>query len=194
MDKHTQRARSAHWRGSGFTLIELMVVVGLISIFSVMAINSLPFLESDVKSRRARNTFAAMVREARGRALANRAYVAIEISAAGNGFVRMCEKKCAFESTSSGDSSKCVTGGGTCSIGGSGGWTAIKRFNYNSQDSNSEYFHVKILSVPGTGVIVFNPRGRMEAGTAGQYVFVAGRTNERRSVVSLSANGMVEVR
>ena len=193
MRQQLRQRLQAHHRPGGFTLIELMVVCALIGIFSVMAITSLPFLESDTKSRRSRNMFAAMVREARGRALANRAYVALEISTAGNGFIRMCEKKCAFESSTSADASKCLIGGGTCTIGGSGGWTAIKRMNFNSQDSNSEFFHVKILSVAGN-TIIFNPRGRMEAGTPGQYDFVAGRTDERRSVVGLSANGMVEVR
>lgn len=190
------RLRQHIRRPGGFTLIELMVVVALIGIFSVMAITSLPFLESDTKSRRARNVFAAMVREARGRALANRAYVALEISTTGNGFIRMCEKKCAFDSANSGDATKCLVGGGTCSIGGTGGWTAIKNMNFNSQNSNSEFYHVKIAAVPSgvADTIIFNPRGRMEPGATGLYMFVAGRSQDRRSVASLSANGTVEVR
>jgi type II secretion system protein H len=79
----------------GFSLIELMVVLAIITIMAALPMLFMPHMRTNARISRAARTFVAVVGQARGRAIANGSYVRVRTDASGN--IELSEARCKFK-------------------------------------------------------------------------------------------------
>jgi prepilin-type N-terminal cleavage/methylation domain-containing protein len=158
-------------RQKGTTLIELMVVVGIIGAISAMAVANLPRLQLDMRIGRAAHIFRGMCQEARGRALANRAFVRVSISAAD---MRMSEKNCPFGAMDSNNPN--------CELL----WENVHIYSRGGE----ELKHV--LVTPATGDVIYTPQGLLQEGNGSYQFYATTQPTAVRQTISVSTGGWVE--
>ncbi len=164
---------SRHRRQTGATLVELMVVVGIIGALTAAAMAYMPRMSLDLRISRTANTFSGLVREARGRAMADRAYVRVCVS--GNRLM-LEERNTVFGAVNS--------GGDAC---GHANWEKIRSYIMDGSDFTNVLF-------PPIAIIEYNPRGLLESGN-GLYEFGGAiRTDAVKHMVVINAVGFVEKR
>jgi len=151
-----------------------MVVIGIVGVFAAVAVVSLPRISSDMRVSKASHVFAGMVREARGRALADRAFVRIQVETGPKRF-RLQKNVCPFEVTDSTDAS--------CD-----GWSIIEAVQL---EDGSEFRGVDFDSSTTTA-IEFSPRGLLVGG-AGVVVFKSSsHPNAPKRTVIVNSGGNAE--
>jgi len=166
-------------RQRGFTLMELMVVVGVIMVAASVAIANMPRLKLDRRISRAAHILAGTIREARGRAIANRAYVQVVVSV---GRIQLQQQKCPF--------------GNTVYAWGDVVCTQVDLRRYRIGDMSGDFSKVG-NSIPGSGgTILFSPWGEALAVDVGNYAFFSRDDSSTATAlgVLVNAQGMAEVR
>jgi Tfp pilus assembly protein FimT len=155
----------------GATLVELMLVVGIIGAFSAMAIANMPRMSLDMRISRAAHSYTSLLREARGRALANRSFVRVVLDEPN--YFRLEEMSCPFGATSSG-------------AGGCTGWTVIRSYAFASEELRNVKADVDLTSE-------YSPRGLLKSGGAGTVKFTASTRNDAlKQSVRITAAGWAE--
>jgi len=161
-------------RRRGFTLVEMMVVVAIVAILATIATATYPTLQVNIRIARAARVFAGLVREARGRALANRTYVRVRVDATGN--FNLSEGRCNFGATSS-----------TCACAAGGDCTTVQRtYAMGRGDFRS------VTMVPVNASITFDPWGVYQEATSRLFVFSGTAPGANARSITLYATGTLE--
>ena len=177
----------------GYTLVELMVTMGVIGVLAAVSITNLPRMKLNQRISRSARVFAGLVREARGRSVSNRVFTRIEATTGIAGTIEISQWRCEF-GTLSPVAAECA---GT-------DWEALRSYTMGVDD----FSRVMLAGTPNgngagiTATIVWSPQGTVVGGLTdgvnGTYFFrEAGDFAGSRAQTwgcSVSGTGQVEVR
>jgi len=166
----------------GFTLIELMVTLALISILTSIPVVFMPYLQYNARCVRGQRVMQGLVREARDLALANRSFVRIRIATVGAyPMVILSQGRCPI-GQSIGTCASCPAGADCTNV--------LKKPIIGLRNP---YALIDITSVPALPrTITFNPWGTYVEGTPLGVTFGTAGAGKRPRSITVSPAGVAK--
>jgi Tfp pilus assembly protein FimT len=157
---------------AGASLVELMIVVGIIAAISAMAVANMPRMSLDMRISRAALTYTALLREARGRAMANRSFTRVVLDYSGARTLTLSEKSCPFGAFNSA-AANCTA------------WSEIRVYSFDGED-------LRNVETDADLTTIFTPRGLLQSGSGTIRFSASTRGDALRQNVRITSKGWVE--